>query len=97
MYEDNWDFEKTEYSTRNQFFSTTKSQKIRPQNFLKKSSLAEIPSYNNEIIDSETPYKKRRNEPGESTKNFYNLAILTEKIIKKLFISKIVSRRCKII
>ena len=65
MNEDEWDFENP---TNNQIFSTAKSQKIRPPNFLQKSSLVEIPSYNNEIIDSETPHKKRPNEPNESTK-----------------------------
>ena len=82
MYEDDWDFENTENPSRNQLFSTAKSQKISPPNFLQKSSLAEIPSYNNKIIDSETSYKKKHNEPGESTKNYYNLAFPAEKSLR---------------
>ena len=77
MNEDEWDFENP---TNNQIFSTAKSQKIRPPNFSQKSSLVEIPSYN-QIIDSETPHKKKRNEPNEST-NYYNLGVPTEKSLR---------------
>ena len=40
MYEVDWALENTENPTRNRLFSTAKSQKIRPPNFLQKSSLA---------------------------------------------------------
>ena len=39
-----------------------------------------MPSYN-EIIDSETPHKKKRNEPNEST-NYYNLGVPTAKSLR---------------
>ena len=36
----------------------------------------------NEIIENETSYQKRCNEPDESAKNYYNLAVPTEKSLK---------------